>query len=365
MGRSWFSVRKVVSAALVLFSVGTGAVPAADIRFSEGRIEVLNLKAGTLRVLAREPERIALRHASSARHGMLIDVDVDALAVHISPRFALRPGAEYVLTLVLPERVVETRLKTARRSAVRPKLIAVAPEPLHVPANTLRIYLTFSEPIARGQMAMMLTLKTRDGQVVEAPFLNLSTELWDPNQKRLTLLLDPGRLKRGVGPNLSAGAPLEAGERYTLFVSEHLKAANAEVLGTRLSIPISVVDAERRAVRPADWSLRPPKQGTRQPLQVSFDRLMDTGSLPGLLRVLDPEGRRTIGHVKTDGRTWLFTPGNPWRAGLHQIVIDSRLEDVAGNSVKAAFDTSVSHPEDPQTTVVRSLPFRTTAVLSD
>ena len=45
-----------------------------------------------------------------------------------------------------------------------------------------------------------------------ARWIGINQELWDPGMQRLTLLLDPGRIKRGVGPNLEAGLALERGE---------------------------------------------------------------------------------------------------------------------------------------------------------
>jgi hypothetical protein len=35
---------------------------------------------------------------------------------------------------------------------------------------------------------------------------------------------------------------------------------------------------------------------------------------------------------------WRFTPQQPWRAGSYRIIVDTGLEDVAGNSIEQLFD---------------------------
>ena len=50
-------------------------------------------------------------------------------------------------------------------------------------------------------------------------FLELEDELqW--SLTRLTLLLDPARVKRGLKPNLDEGRALEAGKRYQLVIDQ-------------------------------------------------------------------------------------------------------------------------------------------------
>ena len=54
-------------------------------------------------------------------------------------------------------------------------------------------------------------LRADSGQPLQGVFLTMDPELWDPERRRLTLLLDPGRIKRGLVPNLEAGYPLNEG----------------------------------------------------------------------------------------------------------------------------------------------------------
>jgi hypothetical protein len=47
----------------------------------------------------------------------------------------------------------------------------------------------------------------------------------------------------------------------------------------------------------------------------------------------------------TDGETrWLFTPRQPWAAGAYRLVTDTRLEDLAGNTIGRPFEVDETHP---------------------
>jgi hypothetical protein len=50
--------------------------------------------------------------------------------------------------------------------------------------------------------------------------------------------------------------------------------------------------------------------------------------------------------VGAEERSWSFAPEAPWRPGSHELEIDTRLEDLAGNSVAHVFDRDLTRPED-------------------
>jgi hypothetical protein len=55
-------------------------------------------------------------------------------------------------------------------------------------------------------------------------------ELWDRSMQHLTILVDPGRLKRGVGPNRELGPPLKVGDEYALVAGSGLVDLSGEPL---------------------------------------------------------------------------------------------------------------------------------------
>ncbi len=58
--------------------------------------------------------------------------------------------------------------------------------------NQLKFYIHFSAPMSRGEAYRRIHLLDAEGQVLEAVFLELGEELWDPPMQRFTLLCDPG-----------------------------------------------------------------------------------------------------------------------------------------------------------------------------
>ena len=69
--------------------------------------------------------------------------------------------------------------------------------------------------MSRGEVYRRVRLVGEQGDV-DLPFLELGEELWDPEGRRLTLLFDPGRIKRGLKPREDAGQILQPGKRYAL-----------------------------------------------------------------------------------------------------------------------------------------------------
>ena len=116
-------------------------------------------------------------------------------------------------------------------------------------------------------------------------------------------------------------------------------------------------DAERRyrigpalrsRIDPTAWRLTAPPAGSQAPLVVDFDRPLDNALLQNSLWVSDPAGNPISGADEPDAedRSWRFTPAAPWSKGDHRLVIEARLEDVAGNTSVRVFDRDVSLPED-------------------
>ena len=81
-----------------------------------------------------------------------------------------------------------------------------------LPVNQLKLYVHFSSPMSEGWAARAVRVRRADNdEPLEGVFLAMEPELWDRERRRLTLLLDPGRIKRGLVPNAEAGYPLIQG----------------------------------------------------------------------------------------------------------------------------------------------------------
>ena len=180
--------------------------------------------------------------------------------------------------------------------------------------------------------------------------MSFGQELWSADGRRLTLLLDPGRIKRGVTANLAEGPPLRQGRTYTLSV------APATGSGARIRFRVSA--PRRTPLNPTAWRLTPPAAGTRGPLVLRFDRVMDSALLRDAITVRSAQGRAVAGTATAaDGeRAWLFTPASPWGRSVYRIVFSADLEDVSGNRIGEALDHDVGAAPPKQNTL--ELPFR-------
>jgi hypothetical protein len=231
----------------------------------------------------------------------------------------------------------------ARRSAESTIVSAVYPSADELPENLLKFYLHFSAPMSRGRVYQHIHLLDAAGHDVELPFLELDQELWDPAMTRLTLLLDPGRIKRGVRPLEEVGSSLQPGRRYTLVIDRSWPDAAGQPLQADYRKSFTVSAAERTPPAPSDWRVTAPAAGSRAPLEVDFPRPLDRALALRLIRVAAPDGRDLDGAVDVSDqeRRWTFTPAAPWSAGAHALVIATTIEDLAGNNIGKAFDVDV------------------------
>jgi hypothetical protein len=118
----------------------------------------------------------------------------------------------------------------------------------------------------------------------------------------LTILLDPGRLKRGVDPDRMLGPPLRAGQRYTLAVGPGMIDAHGRPLREGFSKPSSVSEAVREPVAIERWTIRPPEKGSRQPLELIFPTQLDWAQPWRGITVASGSGRPITGRGDTSIR---------------------------------------------------------------
>src|SRR5215469_6062875 len=100
-----------------------------------------------------------------------------------------------------------------------PHAVDIWPTANRLPANILRFYVQFSEPAEAVFDPAQLRLITATSALVPDAFLMLNEELWSPDGRRLTVLMEPGRIKRGMGSDLTHGPALVPGRSYRLEVA--------------------------------------------------------------------------------------------------------------------------------------------------
>lgn len=328
-------LRQALPVAFMLLPLLAMADIAAEIDPETGEIHVTGLDDASYQTFLVEEDLVVLRvSGQNANQSMPLALATNEEGLIIDPRFDLRPGTTYSLSL--GSEVVSLTVPMPTSSV--PLVSSFSPSQAVIPANTLRIYLTFSEPMARGSLREAISLLRADGTEVVSPFLALGPELWDATQTRVTLLFDPGRIKQGVGPNVSHGAPLVDGENYYLQVGTEMTSASGIALDHLVRVAFRVGPAELRSIDPNVWQVMAPEADTNMPLTLVFDRIMDVGAVQRMITLQGPDGSLIHGTLETDGGGWSVLPDRPWAAGIYTITIDPELEDVSGNAIGQPFD---------------------------
>jgi hypothetical protein len=239
---------------------------------------------------------------------------------------------------------------------------AIYPTAREIPLNQLKVYVHFSAPMSEGWASRAVHVRRADdGRALPGTFLQMEPELWDRARRRLTLLLDPGRIKRGLAPNAELGYPLEEGVPIVVAVDPSFPDAEGSPLIAGAERCYEVGRPVRQHVRPSAWRLCIPGRHSRDQLVVEFDRPLDHAQLEHCLTVLDAADRPVEGQVSIarDECAWTFTPLDPWRSSAYRISVDARLEDLAGNSLTRVFDRDLTRAEDSPIDITRgALPFQ-------
>ena len=267
-----------------------------------------------------------------------------------TPRFPLEPGVRYR---------AEFKAGGAGRAGNGTSIVArfdipkvesepttvvehICPSRNRLPENQLKFYFHFSAPMSRGEAYKRVHLLDRAGNLMPLTFLELDEELWDVENRRLTILIDPGRIKSGLVPNNELGVPLEDGKSYTLVVDREWADGEGVPLKEEFRKAFSVGPADREAPDPDTWKVTAPKAGTRDPVSIDFPESLDQALLERLLEVMRNDSR-VAGGVRIDREEtrWQFTPRDPWQAGDYTVLVGAQLEDLSGNGLDRPFEVDV------------------------
>jgi hypothetical protein len=287
-------------------------------------------------------------------------------AVRFTPMYPLDAGRRYRVAFnpaaapggalaKLPElsRVVQMPAATP---AERTRVSAIYPTGPAVPANLLRMYVEFSDPMGTRTGQDYIRILDAAGAEMPGALLPLDTDLWNGGHTRFTILFDPGRVKRGILPNRAMGRPLKDGGGFTIVVHQEWPDAQSLALASDFRKTYQVGPAVEAPLSTDQWRLSAPAAGSREPLRVTFPAPLDHGLLQRTLTV-NRDNAAVAGEISiANGETeWRFTPRDAWRPGSYAVSVLPVLEDPSGNRIGHAFET-VSPDDDTQAPPVR-LPF--------
>ncbi|SHG74689.1 hypothetical protein SAMN05444003_0745 [Cognatiyoonia sediminum] len=283
---------------------------------------------------------------------------VNETSLTFVPAFGFEAGQTYVAKIGNDGDVQEVPFSLAAAVATQPaKVTAAYPSGDVLPENTLRFYLHFSVPMQPQVAFDYIRLVDEAGVVDAAAFMQFKQELWNEDRTRLTLLIDPGRIKREVSTNVALGPALLEGRRYTLEVNSGWYSADGLSVLPGFAKTFNVTSDLRTRPDLSLWSANAPCTGTRDPLIVTLDRPFDRHLLQRALRVETKTNTEIKGHFEVENmeQQVSFTPLAPWPVEELELLADPTLEDVAGNNFQDLLDHVAGSQDHSPPTIILSI----------
>jgi hypothetical protein len=321
---------------LMLFALwATGcALPKPTLRFEADAVVAIGSGNLTVRPKGGEP--------------LLGDTQTVSGRIQFTPRFPFLAGQVYEAVHTDSDGQRTSLEHTFAIRAAAPRVSAVYPGGEMLPANHLKFYLHFTEPMQRGNIFRHFQLTNlTTGKPVDEPFRE--AELWSADGKRLTLWLHPGRQKTGVNLNLDLGPVLKPRQRYALEISKNWDSEAGLPLKKSFRKSFTTTEADRAQPNLEAWKITLPKANTRAPLVLTFPHPLDWALLHTMLTVLDAQDQRVDGTIDVSHNEtfWRFTPTKPWTDSSFRLKVGWELEDLAGNNLERLFEVNLNTPSEP------------------
>lgn len=278
---------------------------------------------------------------------------VSEQAIEFAPAFPFDAGRAYT-TRFNPSKMpvprsaglISRAVDFPRSAASAPVVVtAIYPSASEWPANLLRFYVHFSGPMAREVGAARVRILDDAGEDVADALLPASSDFWSPDQTRHTALFEPGRVKRGIQPNVDMGRALVPGREYTVLVDEVWRDAHGRPLAAPFRRRVRVGPPRGYPLSLDAWAVGSPAAGSSEPLTVRVPAPLDHALFlrtVGVTRAGQPVAG--VVEVSREETEWRFTPRQPWERAGYELTILSALEDPAGNRIGRAFEVL---PTDP------------------
>ena len=143
-----------------------------------------------------------------------------------------------------------------------------------LPENLLRFYIHFSKPMKAVNNLENIKLLNEDGLEIRGAIFNNVYELWDVEQKQLTLILDPARVKTGLIVHETMGRVLKIGKRFQLVI-ETAEDIYGQPMERTFVKEFFVSEPDRIMPDIQNWQIIEPDAGSKSSLQLVFSHALD------------------------------------------------------------------------------------------
>ena len=209
-----------------------------------------------------------------------------------------------------------------------------------IPENILRFYIEFSEPIREENALSHIHLATVDGKDMSGAFFDNNYELWSAERTKLTLILDPGRVKTGLEANKQLGRVFQKGIKYSITADSLFTSMSGHHLSKTFVKKFVASAADTVAPDSDKWIIQVPRSKTLSPLTIDFGEAIDHISARSYLVITGKRVQKIRGHIilKNHETVWEFVPKTKWQKRAYKLFVNSRLEDIAANNLNGIFD---------------------------
>lgn len=320
-----------------LFLLGTIRLLSQDLTVQRVETDRLFLCCGHV----EEPAKVFVGHLTAVelrdKQAILGRWKQQGDSLSFKPLVPFRPGLTYTLQLANQQLLHFKVPLPPHYQAV--SIEAIHPAAEQFPANLLKVHLYFSGPIAATNIYQHIHLTDSTGQRLDRVFLPLQPPLWNEDRSRLSLWIEPGRTKRALGPNQRLGPVLVPGARYWIRIDRSLGDALGQPLATDYTFGFRARAADREKPTIASWDIQLPET-EQAPVRILFPEPMDAVTTQNYLYVVDANRQAVAGtsQLRFEDKAWEFWPAAPWQMDSYELVIDHRIEDLAGNNLNRLFD---------------------------
>jgi len=222
------------------------------------------------------------------------------------------------------------------------KVTNIYPTSERIPENILRFYIYFDSPMREGNIFDFIKLFDEHNNEMSHVFFDNVHELWTPDHKRLTLLLDPGRVKSGLQANAAMGRAFTANKKYKLIVSRGLEGLSGLKTTEVYVKTFTATTEDREGINISRWQIEFPKHELDK-LKIDFKEPVDHVSAQHFILIVDHSGKEVEGStdLQHNETGLVFKPILPWVKGQYRILINHRFEDIVANNINGAFDHKV------------------------
>ncbi len=218
-----------------------------------------------------------------------------------------------------------------------------------LPSNLLKLYIRFSRPINTTFVYDHIRFINVVGDTLPRTILPLENPLISDDRTLLTLWIEPGRQKRGLGPNKQLG-PVFNKETYRLIVTKDIKDNNGVSMQEDFIHSFSIGNTDRIKPTIDDWKIDIPEINSISKLLIECSESIDYGSIQDNIHIIDNSMQEIKGtwQLLEEETILSFQPREPWKKGNYQILCNPEIEDLAGNNLSRLFDKEIKNSSNEE-----------------